>query len=249
MNRIDELIHKPDASLGENIDWESLQWEVRARKYIPVWGLNTSLSRKKTYKNPGVEIIKFQLLILQTFLRSCVVWGSIQSVLSEKTWYQQQVQHGANFPLDLGNEILQIGTLVKNTLSKIPEDANLFEKIWHHYESSKELASYITLQVQEILSQVSNAKTNISQAPVETIHAAIGVAAMYFVLSEIVWILRLWDADTLMDRVRKRCYRTITRKNTDIEEEIISTFKNPEMPQHEKLKIFEDLLEKHPIGN
>lgn len=238
-----------DFSLIEDVDWRSIEWEIHARNYIKAWAWNQSLSYKKKYKNPGIEIIKFQLLILQIFLRTCVIWWAIQSVLSEKTGYHQQVQHGAKFPIDLGNEVLQIGTLMKNTLSEIPDNASLFEKIWHHYQSTKELGSYITLQVQEILSWASNATKNISQAPIETIHAAIGVAAMYFILSEIIWIVRLWDTDTLMSRVRKRIWKTLMKKDINPDIEIITTFKNPDITQNEKLKIFEDLLKQYPIGS
>ncbi len=245
---VPDIEHTLDFSSSESINWTELESDIIARDHEQLYSNTTpKKTHKKTQKNPGIEIVKMKLFIVQSLLRACILGWGAQSILSPKSWYQEQVKHGMNFPIDVTHQIAQIASLAKNTLSEIPQDAGVFEKIGIHYQNTKELGSYITSQVREILDSLSHGKTNITESPLETLHAAIGVAALYFVLSEIIGFIRLWDADTLIARVRKRIWRTVTWSNWNkkvTQEDIISTFENPDIPMHKKTKLLELFLQK-----
>lgn len=242
---VPDVEHTLDFSGSEAISWEELEADIRARDHEQLYSNTTpKKTHRKIQKNPGIEIIKMKLLIVQMFLRACAIGWATQTVLSPKSWYQEQVQHGMNFPIDVTHQIGEIASLAKNTLSEIPQDAGVFEKIGIHYQNTKELGSYITSQVQEILDSLSHGKTNITENPLETLHAAIGVAALYFVLSEVIGFVRLWDSDTLSARVRKRAWKILSQDTSSkniTQKEVISTFEDPDIPMNKKreqLRIF-----------
>lgn len=200
---------------------------------------------KNQMKNPGIELSKMGLFLSQILLRFFAIGGGVHSVFSDTSWYQNQVQHGAQFPLEAAEKVRDILSLWQTVLSEIPEDANFFEKIWTHYENGKEIAAYISQQVQEILESISTAETNISEYPLESLSAGISVGVMYYVASEIVGIIRLGDRDTLSSRVRKRTVQTLKwdlRSSKKRKEQVIELFENQQIPIHEKIQALEKFV-------
>jgi len=177
---------KPSKKLLKRIRWLALDILDDTEKIKNKWVLD-------------ILLIKILLRIFE-FSTKFTWWIAITSTFIQKWSFWEKLQNWW-IPIEELNAILSSTYKIANIL---------FNEEWIRKITGT--TRLVTRKIADLWDYVSLWIENIVDTPIESALAALSIFLFYLILVKWIKAIRLWDSDTLSDRVRKK----ITRKRTRI---------------------------------